>query len=81
MLYYLSLLTHTDQLAFFRLFRYLTFRSGAAVMTALADRLLHQSHADPLAEGASRARASPSAATARSATSSKRPARPPWAAF
>ena len=29
MLYYLSLLTHTDQLAFFRLFRYLTFRSGA----------------------------------------------------
>jgi phospho-N-acetylmuramoyl-pentapeptide-transferase len=36
MLYYLSLFTHTDQLAFFRLFRYLTFRSGAAVMTALA---------------------------------------------
>jgi phospho-N-acetylmuramoyl-pentapeptide-transferase len=35
MLYYLSLLTHTDQLAFFRLFRYLTFRSVAAVMTAL----------------------------------------------
>ena len=29
MLYYLSLLTHTDQLAFFRLFKYLTFRSGA----------------------------------------------------
>ena len=26
MLYYLSLLTHTDQLAFFRLFKYLTFR-------------------------------------------------------
>ncbi|HUE63121.1 MAG TPA: phospho-N-acetylmuramoyl-pentapeptide-transferase [Rhizomicrobium sp.] len=35
MLYYLSLLTHTDQLAFFRLFRYLTFRSGAAVVTAI----------------------------------------------
>jgi phospho-N-acetylmuramoyl-pentapeptide-transferase len=35
MLYYLSLLTHTDQLAFFRLFRYLTFRSGGAVVTAL----------------------------------------------
>ena len=35
MLYYLSLLTHTDQLAFFRLFNYLTFRSGAAVVTAL----------------------------------------------
>ena len=34
MLYYLSLLTHTDQLAFFRLFGYLTFRSGAAVMTS-----------------------------------------------
>jgi phospho-N-acetylmuramoyl-pentapeptide-transferase len=34
-LYYLSLLTHTDQLAFFRLFKYLTFRSGAAVVTAL----------------------------------------------
>ncbi len=35
MLYYLSLLTHTDQLAFFRLFRYLSFRAVAAVMTAL----------------------------------------------
>ena len=35
MLYYLSLLTHTDQLAFFRLFRYLTFRAGASVLTAL----------------------------------------------
>ena len=35
MLYYLSLLTHMDDLAFFRLFRYLTFRSGAAVVTAL----------------------------------------------
>jgi phospho-N-acetylmuramoyl-pentapeptide-transferase len=35
MLYYLSLLTHTDQLAFFRLFGYLTFRAGAAVLTAL----------------------------------------------
>lgn len=35
MLYYLSLLTHTDQLAFFRLFHYLTFRSGGAVVTAL----------------------------------------------
>src|SRR5580765_481674 len=35
MLYYLSLLTHTDQLAFFRLFRYLSFRAVGAVMTAL----------------------------------------------
>ncbi len=35
MLSYLALLTHTDQLAFFRLFGYLTFRSGAAVLTAL----------------------------------------------
>src|SRR3569833_2684031 len=35
MLYYLSLLTHTDQLAFFRLFKYLTFCFGAAVVTAL----------------------------------------------
>src|ERR1700761_1833234 len=35
MLYYLSLLTHMDELAFFRLFRYLTFRSGAAVVTSL----------------------------------------------
>ena len=34
MLYYLSLLTQTEELAFFRLFRYLTFRSGAAVVTA-----------------------------------------------
>src|ERR1700754_3333160 len=35
MLYYLSLLTHLDDLAFFRLFKYLTFRSGAAVMTSI----------------------------------------------
>src|SRR6185437_9878729 len=35
MLYYLSLLTHMDQLAFFRLFKYLTFRSVGAVVTAL----------------------------------------------
>ena len=35
MLSYLALLTHTDQLAFFRLFGYLTFRSGAAVITAV----------------------------------------------
>src|SRR3569833_3357490 len=35
MLYYLSLLTHTDQLAFFRLFKYLTFCFGVAVVTAL----------------------------------------------
>jgi phospho-N-acetylmuramoyl-pentapeptide-transferase len=35
MLYYLSLLTHTDQLEFFRLFKYLTFRSGGAVITAI----------------------------------------------
>ena len=35
MLYYLSLLTHLDDLAFFRLFKYLTFRSGAAVVTSL----------------------------------------------
>jgi phospho-N-acetylmuramoyl-pentapeptide-transferase len=34
-LYYLSLLTHTDQLAFFRLFKYLTVRAGGAVVTAL----------------------------------------------
>ena len=35
MLYYLSLLTQMEELAFFRLFRYLTFRCGAAVVTAL----------------------------------------------
>jgi phospho-N-acetylmuramoyl-pentapeptide-transferase len=35
MLYYLSLLTHMDQLEFFRLFKYLTFRAGGAVITAL----------------------------------------------
>ena len=51
MLYYLSLLTHTDQLAFFRLFGYLTFRSGAAVMTALVIAFLINPHADPLAQG------------------------------
>ena len=35
MLYYLTLLTHTDQFAVFRLFGYLTFRAGGAVITAL----------------------------------------------
>ena len=35
MLSYLALLTHTDQLAFFRLFGYLSFRAIAAVVTAL----------------------------------------------
>jgi len=35
MLFYLSYLTHTEQLAFFRLFGYLSFRAVAAVMTAL----------------------------------------------
>ena len=35
MLYYLSLLTHMDQFEFFRLFRYLTFRAGGAVITAI----------------------------------------------
>jgi len=44
MLYYLSLLTHTDQLAFFRLFKYLTFRSGAAVVTALMIAFLINPH-------------------------------------
>ena len=39
MLYYLSLLTHTDQLAFFRLFKYLTFRAGARGDDGAADRL------------------------------------------
>ena len=41
MLYFLSLLTHTDQLAFFRLFRYLTFRSGGAVISWCAEGLSH----------------------------------------
>src|SRR6201990_3452196 len=35
MLYYLSLLTHMEDLAFFRLFGYLTVRAGGAVVTAL----------------------------------------------
>jgi len=35
MLYFLSYLAHVDQYAFFRLFRYLTFRSGGAVLTGL----------------------------------------------
>ena len=38
MLYYLSLLTHTDQLAFFRLFKYLSFRAVGAIVTALYRR-------------------------------------------
>jgi phospho-N-acetylmuramoyl-pentapeptide-transferase len=35
MFYYLSLLSHADQFALLRLFRYLSFRSGGAVLTAL----------------------------------------------
>jgi phospho-N-acetylmuramoyl-pentapeptide-transferase len=35
MFQFLSLLPHADRIAFFRLFKYLTFRSGGAVLTAL----------------------------------------------
>ncbi len=35
MFYYLSLLRHADQFALLRLFKYLSFRSGGAVLTAL----------------------------------------------
>src|SRR6201996_6566432 len=35
MFQFLSLLSHADQIAFLRLFKYLTFRSGGAVLTAL----------------------------------------------
>ncbi|MEI9932144.1 MAG: phospho-N-acetylmuramoyl-pentapeptide-transferase [Rhizomicrobium sp.] len=35
MFQFLSLLPHADQIAFLRLFKYLTFRSGGAVLTAL----------------------------------------------
>ena len=79
MLYYLSLLTHTDQLAFFRLFKYLTFRSGGAVMTALLIAFL----INPMLIRwlkVKQGKGQPIRATARSAISSKRPARRPWAA-
>src|SRR6195952_1576380 len=35
MFQFLSLLPHADQIAFLRLFKYLTFRAGGAVLTAL----------------------------------------------
>src|SRR5277367_6047821 len=35
MFYYLSFLSHSDQFALLRLFKYLSFRSGGAVLTAL----------------------------------------------
>ena len=35
MFQFLSLLPHAEQIAFLRLFKYLTFRSGGAVLTAL----------------------------------------------
>src|SRR5438552_289505 len=36
MLYYLSLFMHMDQLEFFRLFKYLTFRAGVAFIATWA---------------------------------------------
>ena len=80
MLYYLSLLTHTDQLAFFRLFHYLTFRAGGAVMTALLIAFLINPIADPLAEGeAGQGPAHPHRRAAAPHPGKGR-ARPPWAA-
>ena len=77
MLYWLTDLS--DQISVFNVFRYITFRAVGATVTALLfvflfgpviiDQVAHQA----------RARASRSAPTARSRTSSPRRARPPWA--
>ena len=74
------LLPHADQFAFLRLFKYLTFRSGGAVLTALfiafwiGPVLIRW-----LKTEAGQGPAHPQP-TARSATSSRRRARRRWAA-
>ena len=68
-----------QQFILFNLFRYLTFRSGAACLTAmvvsfwLGPKVIRW--LNPCRRQVSR-----SAPTARNVTSSKRRARPPWAA-
>ena len=69
-----------DQFGLFNLFRYITFRTGGAVLTALVISFVVGPGADPLAARAARARASRSAPTARPRTWSASRARRPWAA-
>ena len=56
-----------DQFILFNLFRYITFRAGAACLTALVRQLPAGAVGDPLAEVACSATASRSARTGRSA--------------
>ena len=57
-----------NQFILFNLLRYITFRSGAACLTALVVCFVARPAVDPLAEVACSAMASRSAATARNAT-------------
>ena len=56
-----------NQFILFNLFRYITFRSGAACLTALIGELHSGPAADPLAADRCSARASRSASTGRNA--------------
>ena len=56
-----------EQFILFNLFRYITFRSGAACLTALVVSFCAGPDADPLAASRCSGRASRSARTARSA--------------
>ena len=77
MLYHV-LYPFADQFGPLNLFRYLTFRTGGALLTAMLISFLF---GQPIIEWlrSRQARASRSATTARKATSSPRRARPPWA--
>ena len=69
-----------DQFFLSNLFRYITFRSGAACLTALLVSFLLGPMVIRWLQVACSARASRSAPTDPSATSSRRRARRPWAA-
>jgi phospho-N-acetylmuramoyl-pentapeptide-transferase len=63
----------------FNLFRYLTFRTGGAIMTALIIGLIIGPKTDRLAARCGKARGSRSAMTMARKRISPRSARPPWA--
>ena len=74
-----SLYQFADQFPVLNLFRYLTFRAGASVVTAMIVCFVFGPAIIPLAESEARPKASPFAPMARKVTSSPSKARRPWA--
>ena len=68
----------SDKLSFLNVFRYITFRTGGAIVTALVFVFLFGARSSTCC-ASSRARASRSAPTGRSRIWSPRTARRPWA--